>query len=105
MMKRPRSFISTLTVILSLLFAGWLCTPLEVEAGALPRVLDPRAGDPTEPDDSPHPDNSGLPADQSEYIPSVVRPYSSNYAAPSDVLWLKLLSNWWISLAAWTGRR
>ena len=52
MMKRPRSFISTLIVVLA--FAvGMASVALNAgpsSAAGLPRVMDPRAGDPDEPD-------------------------------------------------------
>jgi hypothetical protein len=53
MMKRPRSFISTLIVLLSLAFVplGLTVNAHDANAGGMPRVMDPRAGDPTQPGD------------------------------------------------------
>lgn len=60
MMKRPRSFISTLIVFLSLMAVpvGLTMISHDAIAGGLPRVMDPRAGDPTEPSDGFLPDES-----------------------------------------------
>ena len=60
MMKRPRSFISTLIVFLSLMAApvGLTMNSHDATAGGMPRVMDPRAGDPTEPSDGLIPDDS-----------------------------------------------
>ena len=72
MMKRPRSFISTLVVLLGLLAGTSLLVsmPVDSHAAGLPRVMDPRAGDPTEPDDFPVPGDSGsLAPDQTEMTP------------------------------------
>lgn len=53
MMKRPRSFISTLIVFLSLMAVpvGLTMNSHDASAGGMPRVMDPRAGDPTQPGD------------------------------------------------------
>jgi len=59
MMKRPRSFISTLMIILALTASIGISARIPLaDAGGLPRVMDPRAGDPTQPDDSPLPGDS-----------------------------------------------
>ena len=61
MMKRPRSFISTLVVILAFALTAGIGISARIpqaDAGGLPRVMDPRAGDPTQPDDSPLPGDS-----------------------------------------------
>jgi len=62
MMKRPRSFISTLVVVLCLASVGTAfdATRHVAVAVATPRVMAPRAGDPTEPSDG-----IGLDGDQS----------------------------------------
>jgi hypothetical protein len=62
MMKRPRSFISTLIVLLSLATVplGLTVNAHDAHAGGLPRVMDPRAGDPTQPDDSQIPSDSSI---------------------------------------------
>ena len=54
MMKRPRSFIPTLLILLSLatVTLGLTVQARDVHAGALPRLMDPRAGDPDEPSPS-----------------------------------------------------
>jgi hypothetical protein len=51
MMKRPRSFISTLIVLLSLatVTLGLTVNAHDTYAGGIPRVNDQRDGDPTEP--------------------------------------------------------
>ena len=61
MMKRPRSFISTLIVFLSLatVSLGLTVKAYDVHAGGLPRVMDPRAGDPTQPGDGYVPSDDG----------------------------------------------
>src|SRR6187399_1713744 len=53
MMKRPRSFISTLLIVICLASVGSTldATRHVAMAGGIPRVMDPRAGDPTEPSD------------------------------------------------------
>ena len=62
MMKRPRSFISTLIVFLSLMAVpvGLTMNSHDATAGGMPRVMDPRAGDPTEPSDGILPDNTTI---------------------------------------------
>ena len=67
MMKRPRSFISTLLILLSLatVTLGLTVQARDVHAGALPRLMDPRAGDPDEPSPSflaPDQETKELPA-------------------------------------------
>jgi hypothetical protein len=51
MMKRPRSFISTLFIFfcLATVTLGLTTYVRRAEAGAMPRLMDPRAGDPDEP--------------------------------------------------------
>ena len=63
MMKRSRSFVSILIVLLSMASVpvGLTVKPQEVHAGGVPRVMDPRAGDPTEPSDGLLPDRSTVP--------------------------------------------
>ena len=68
MMKRPRSFISTLVVALLVMCAFSAAVPYPAHAGALPRVLDPRAGDPTQPGDGFLPDNSTAPSSEPDVI-------------------------------------
>ena len=53
MMKRPRSFIPTLLIFycLATVSFGLTTHARRAEAGAMPRVMDPRAGDPSEPSD------------------------------------------------------
>jgi hypothetical protein len=62
MMKRPRSLIATLLVLLCLgiPLAGISATPTETLAGpAGSRLMNPRAGDPNEPDDGALSSGSG----------------------------------------------
>jgi hypothetical protein len=61
MMKRPRSFISTLIVFLTLATVqlGLTVKAHDAHASALPRVMDPRAGDPTQPGDGYVPPDGG----------------------------------------------
>jgi hypothetical protein len=62
MMKRPRSLIATLLVLLCLgaPLAGISATPTESLAGpAGSRLMNPRAGDPDEPGDGSFPTGSG----------------------------------------------
>ena len=68
MMKRPRSFISTLIVLLSLAFVplGLTANTHDANAGGMPRVMDPRAGDPTEPSDGLTPDNPSTTPDDGD---------------------------------------
>jgi len=51
MMKRPRSFISTLLIFfcLATVSLGLTTYSRRAEAGAMPRLMDPRAGEPDEP--------------------------------------------------------
>ena len=60
MMKRPRSFISTLILVLALAigFASIAMDPAPSVAAGLPQVFDPRAGDPSEPSEGFGPDGS-----------------------------------------------
>ena len=57
MMKRPRSFISTLLILLGLatVTIGLTVHVRPARAESMPRLLDPRAGDPDEP-------GAGMPA-------------------------------------------
>jgi len=74
MMKRPRSFISTLLIVIFLASVGstFDATRHVALAGGIPRVLDPRAGDPTEPSDAIGQDgNESTPSDPD---PLTVRP-------------------------------
>ena len=54
MMKRPRSFISSVLIILSLASATLVLTTQarDAHASSMPRLMDPRAGDPDEPSPS-----------------------------------------------------
>lgn len=96
MMKRPRSFILTTFFILALvaLFSVLSANPRDSIAGGLPRQMDPRAGDPTEPDDSPIPDSSS-PPEQSEYLPrrTPLAWLDFNWAQGDGFMFL---SRWWL---------
>jgi hypothetical protein len=106
MMKRPRSFISTLIVLLSLAFVplGLTVNAHDANAGGMPRVMDPRAGDPTEPDDGPLPDNSGS-GGESDYTTRTPNKYwfptSSSNGINSQGVFMIL----WRSLHSWIERR
>lgn len=81
MMKRPRSFISTLIVLLSLAFVplGLTATTHDANAGGMPRVMDPRAGDPTEPSDGLTPDNPSITPDDGD--PESIQQHPSRLSA------------------------
>src|SRR5690348_11486030 len=90
MMKRPRSFISTLLFVLALVAtaAPGSYTPV-AHAGGLPRVMDPRAGDPTEPDDGPLPNDSQTQVpDPETRVQPLPRPGSAWYERVHAFLYL-----------------
>jgi len=62
MMKRPRSFISTLFIFfcLATVSLGLTTYSRPAQASSLPRLMDPRAGDPTEPSDGPIDAGNGI---------------------------------------------
>jgi hypothetical protein len=93
MMKRPRSFILTTHFILFLVVAGLTASRIDSFAGGLPRQMDPRAGDPTEPDDSPLPASN--PPDDYEYLPrrAPVGWLDFNWAKGDGFI---LFSRWWL---------
>ena len=69
MMKRPRSFISTLFIFfcLATVSLGLTTYSRPAQASSLPRLMDPRAGDPDEP-------GLALPASNQELAdPSIIR--------------------------------
>jgi len=62
MMKRPRSFIATLLALLCLALApvaGLVIPATAAHAALTTRLMNPRAGDPNEPDDGANPLDSG----------------------------------------------
>jgi hypothetical protein len=85
MMKRPRSFISTLFLFLVLLAAPCAVTNTAdvAHAAGLPRIMDPRAGDPDEPDDGFGPSDTSIPSPSEEYA---ARPTGNHRMAPNSTL-------------------
>jgi hypothetical protein len=106
MMKRPRSFISTLLIFLGLatVTLGLTVKTHDAFAGPTTRLMDPRAGDPTEPDDAPLPGSAMAPDPGGDALmaPNYISRAPRTYVAPSLQT---ALSNLWSNLRLWFERR
>jgi len=80
MMKRPRSFISTLLIFfcLATVTAGLTAYARPADAGSTPRLMDPRAGDPNEPDPGLYQPGATTPVDLPEDSLSPIKPHSND---------------------------
>ena len=97
MMKRPRSFISTLLIVfcLATVTAGLTVCARRVEASSLPRLMDPRAGEPDEPSSPMQLPDEGITPSEARRTyytqpACVLRVDDSHAASPLD----RLLA-WW----------
>ena len=89
MMKRPRSFIPTLLIFycLATVSFGLTTHARRAEAGAMPRVMDPRAGDPNEPDPGFYQPSVTTPAEPPEELLSPNEsPSIENWTRPTFLL-------------------
>ncbi len=105
MMKGPRSFVSMLLLVISLAAVpyGYPVKPQIAFAGGMPRVMDPRAGDPTQPDDGPIPADSGIQEPGDDLATSAPNRFSRPVARPRATQSLATaLSSW---LVVWLAAR
>ena len=90
MMKRPRSFISTLLIFfcLATVSLGLTTYAARADASATPRLIDPRAGDPSEPSDGlADSGNSATTPGESDPI-ALKAPVPAKTKAAADWSWL-----------------
>ena len=106
MMKRPRSFISTLLIFLSLatVTLGLTVKTHDAQAGPTTRLMDPRAGEPDEPSSPAElPGDTYTPAEPVSQAPALgqaaIGPW--HYTVPL----LRRLWTWWSVLYLSGGKR
>ena len=96
MMKRPRSFISTLLIFLSLatVTLGLTVKTHDANAGAFPRLMDPRAGDPDEPDPGLYQPGGSIPSPPGEETLTPIQPAPRQTTNWFGSLWRELGVCW-----------